>query len=146
MNNYIIDPSVFYWVNVFGCLQVVFAVIGAFVMTGCICLAVAYVMQRFNLEEPEEPEQDANRYDIQRYQRHLKSYEDDLNHVAMIRKWMIVSAVIGGVLIVSSIFIPSKQTSVEMLVARTATFDNVNWTVQQVKEVIDYIIGALKGV
>ena len=144
VNNYIIDPAVFYWVNVFGCLQVVFAVIGSLVIIGCICLVVAYVIQRYNIEEPDAPEQDANRYELQRYQNQMRSYEDNLNYIAMIRKWMIISAVIGFVLVAAAVFIPSKQTSVEMLVAKTATYDNLNWTVQQVKEVVDYIVGALK--
>lgn len=52
---------------------------------------------------------------------------------------------IGLVLIILSVFIPSKQTSIEMMVARTATFDNVDWSVQQVKEIVDYIVNALKG-
>ena len=58
---------------------------------------------------------------------------------------MMTTLIVGGVLVLISIFIPRKQTSVEMLVAKTATFDNVNWTVQQVKEIIDYIVSALKG-
>lgn len=75
----------------------------------------------------------------------MKEYEEEKEYIAAIRKWLAVTAVTGAVLCAISIFIPSKQTSVEMLVARTATFDNVNWTIDQVKEIVDYIIKALKG-
>lgn len=144
MNNYIIDPAVFYWMNVLSIVQTALAVLGAFALTGFFGLAVTYICQRSCLSIPEDPEE-GNEYDKRRYQRQMKVYVQDKEHIDIIRRWMITTAVIGLVLVIASIFIPSKQTSVEMLVARTATFDNMNWTVQQVKEIIDYIVSALKG-
>jgi len=49
-------------------------------------------------------------------------------------------------MIIFSIFIPGKTTSVEMLIAKTATFDNVNLSVQQIKDVVDYIVQAIKTI
>lgn len=144
MNNYIIDPAVFYWMNVLSAVRIVMIVIASFVLIGFICLITMYIWRRSDLNIPEDPEE-GNEYDKRRYQRQMKEYVQDKEHIEAIRKWMIATAVIGVIFGIIAIFIPSKQTSVEMLVARTATFDNVNWTVQQVKEIVDYIVSALKG-
>lgn len=144
MNNYIIDPSVFYWMNVLNTTQIVLAVIATFVLIGFLCLTATYIWQRSGLNRPEEPEE-GDDYDKRRYQRYMKEYVQEMEHIEVIRKLMIATGVIGVIFGIIAIFIPSKQTSVEMLVARTATFDNVNWTVQQVKEIVDYIVSALKG-
>ena len=146
MNNYIIDPSVFYWINVFSIIQTVLAVFGGIVIAGSIGLAITYIYKTYGLRKPEEPDRDrCSHYDVDRYNRCMKEYEEEKEYIAAIRKWLVVTAVTGAVLCAISIFIPSKQTSVEMLVARTATFDNMNWTIDQVKEIVDYIIKALKG-
>lgn len=144
MTNYIIDPAVFYWINVLSIIQTVCAVIGGFTLTGFVTLFVVYAIKRYGLSEPDKPDEDDS-YEMKIYERYLKDYEDERNNLQRIRKYMMTALIVGGLLVVLSIFIPGKQTSVEMLVAKTATFDNVNWTVQQVKEIIDYIVNALKG-
>ena len=125
MENYVINPQVFYWINVFNILQTVFAVIGVLLATGSVCLVIAWV---YNSCEAE------------------KGYEDNKDYMKICKTWAIVTGVVGFVLITASIFIPGRTTSIEMLIAKTATFDNVNWTVQQVKDVVDYIVHALKGI
>ena len=145
MTNYIIDPAVFYWINVLSIMQTVFAVIGGFALTAFIALFITSLCKRYELSEPEKPDKDS-RYDMERYQREMRFYEDDLKDLRMIKKYMVIALVAGILMVMVSIFIPGKQTSVEMLIARTATFDNVNWTAQQIKEIVDYIVNALKGV
>lgn len=145
MTNYIIDPAVFYWINVLSIIQTVCAVIGGFTLTAFISLFIASLYKRYELIEPEKPDKDS-RYDMERYQQEMRFYEDDLKDLRMIKKYMMITLVAGCLMVLVSIFIPGKQTSVEMLIARTATFDNVNWTAQQVKEIVDYIVKALKGV
>ena len=144
MTNYIIDPEVFYWMNVLSAVRIVMIVIASFVLIGFICLIVTYIWQRSGLNRPEEPEE-GNEYDKRRYQRQMKEYVQEKEYIEAIRKWMIATAVIGVIFGIIAIFIPSKQTSIEMLVARTATFENVDWTVAQVKEIVDYIVNTLKG-
>lgn len=145
MTNYIIDPAVFYWINVLSIIQTVCAVIGGFTLTAFIALFIMSLYNRYELIEPEKPDKDS-RYDMERYQQEMRFYEDDLKDLRMIKKYMMITLVAGCLMVLVSIFIPGKQTSVEMLIARTATFDNVNWTAQQIKEIVDYIVNALKGV
>ena len=144
MTNYIIEPDVFYWINVLSLMQTALAVIGGFMLTAFIALFATSLCKRYGLSEPEKPDKDS-RYDMERYQREMRYYENDLKDLRMIKKYMMITLVAGSLMVLVSIFIPGKQTSVEMLVARTATFDNVDWTVQQVKEIIDYIVSALNG-
>lgn len=131
MNNYIIDPSVFYWVNVFGSLQIVFAIFGAILTISGIGFLIGWFMyhnEKFDYDTESE------------YYIRAKRYEK------LCKQWVMVLLIIGIPLVLVSIFIPSKQTGIEMMVAKTATFENVDWTVAQVKEIIDYIVSALNGV
>ena len=83
--------------------------------------------------------------DLWEYDRDMKRRKNDLGNLRTYKKWMLFFLIPGLIFVLISIFVPGKTTSVEMLVAKTATFDNVNWTVQQVKEIIDYIVVSLKG-
>ena len=63
----------------------------------------------------------------------------------MYKKWCKIFLSFGIPFIFICVFMPSKAVCIEMLVAKTATFDNVNWTVDQLKEAVDYIVSAMKG-
>lgn len=128
MNNYVIDPSVFYWINTLGTMHTIFAIFGWFLIAAGIGTLIAYFFCVSEIDTWGEPTRT-------QYIMKSKAY----------RKGTIILFAVGILLVLASIFIPGKQTSIEMLVARTATFDNVNWTVSQVKEIIDYIVSALKG-
>ena len=45
MKNYIIDPSVFYWMNVLSIVQTVLAVLGGFILIGSFSLVVTYFLR-----------------------------------------------------------------------------------------------------
>ena len=116
MNNYIINPSVFYWINVLSILQTVLAVFGSILVLTGIGTLIGYF---YNISEHDTFAEDTKRKYIA--------------HANVCMKSTIILFCIGLPMIVISIFIPGKQTSIEMLVARNATFDNVDWTVQQVE-------------
>lgn len=124
MNNYIIDPAIFYWINTLGLLQTVMSVISFFLGVGFIICLVGFI---YNTSEAEE-------------------YTENERYAKVFKKWMIVSGIICVICMAAAIFIPGKTTSIEMLIAKTATFDNVNWSVQQVKEIVDYVVNAVKGI
>jgi len=148
--NYIIDPAVFYWINVFSILQTALAMFGVFMVIGGIVFAVVWKIVSGETNKPVEPKWDENNtfhseYELKVYTEKLHEYENAMRSLSIYRKWMKPLFIIGIAMIVISIFVPSKQTSIEMLVARTATFENVDWTVSQVKEIVDYIVNAIKG-
>lgn len=125
MSNHIIDPQIFYWMNVFESLQFVLAIIGSIFVIAFLGLIFGWIYNQGNI---------------------TAGYKESVRYATLCKRWAIVSGLCGFIMIAASIFIPGKTTSVEMLVAKTATIDNVNWTVQQVKDVVDYIVQAIKRI
>jgi len=125
MENYVINPQVFYWISVLSILQTVFATIGVIFATAFICLVTGWVYNAVEMK---------------------RGYERNALYMKVFKTWTIVTGIVSFVLITAAIFIPGRTTSIEMLIAKTATFDNVNWTVQQVKDIVDYIITAIKSI
>lgn len=136
--NYIIDPSVFYWMNVLGILQTVFAVFGAF----GLCAGISF-MGYGKMSEPEAYDKE---YDVKKASYISIVDEEKLKRFKSIIKTGVIIAAISLLFVIASIFIPGKATSIEMLVARTATYDNLNIGIDGVKELIDYIVTAIKSV
>lgn len=135
--NYIIDPAVFYWINVLGTLQTVLAVFGSLlIVTGITLILIRWYCS----DDIYDTEYDSTQH------KHVKVLDkevaDECNTMA---KWAKACIPLGVILVVASIFIPGKVTGIEMLVARTATFDNMNLTVDGIKELIDYIVTAIKS-
>lgn len=61
-----------------------------------------------------------------------------------VRKLVIPFIVLTAVLLLAGVFIPSKKTLITMKVAELATKENITLTAQQLKEIVDYIINAIK--
>lgn len=125
MTNYIINPQVFYWINVFGILQTVLAILSVVLITAFFGLVAGWIYNSCEVK---------------------RGYDDNLPYLKVFKKYAIITGIIGFILVTASIFIPGRTTSIEMMIAKAATFDNVNWTVQQVKEVVDYIVQAIKDI
>lgn len=137
MNNYIINPAVFYWINVLGTLQTLFAIVGSFLIVAGIIFIGCYYYQK-----NEAIKQEWNTKEV----KYVKTINPgDMEITKTWFKWAKVTIPFGIIFVIASIFIPGKVTSIEMLVARTATFDNVNMTVDGIKELVDYIINAIKS-
>ena len=122
--SFIIDPKVFYWISVMGILKTVTGVIGGILLTTSFGCAIAWIY----------------------YHESAKTYEGDEQWRKLLKKWTLIALSIGVPLVIASIFIPGKSTSVEMLIARTVTVENVNWSVSQVKEIVDYIVKAIQSI
>lgn len=125
MNNYIINPSIFYWINTLDSFKFILCLIGWFFICGLISAIIGWIYN---------------------YCLYNAGCEENEKYASLCKKIIIFTLVIGFILIVISTFLPSKTTSIEMLIAKTSTFDNVNWTVQQIKEVTDYIVNAIKTI
>ncbi len=125
MENYVINPQVFYWMNVFAVLQTVLAVFGGTCVVAFFGLVVGWIYNSCEVKE---------------------GYESNLFYLKACKRWAIITGIVGFTLVTAAIFIPGRTTSIEMLIAKTATFDNVDWTVQQIKDVVDYIVQAIKGI
>ena len=134
---YIIDPSVFYWINVLGILQTTLAVLGSF---GLICGIAALIGGWYGKANAYDTEYDS----VAR--KHIEVIDDREMQEAL--KWIKLGKilfVVSVIFIIASIFIPGKVASIEMLIAKTATFENVGMSVESIKELIDYIVTAIKS-
>ena len=120
MNNYIVNPSIFYWMNVLDSVRGVAAVT---LLISVACLIIALILYFVDGVEEEEDEP-------------TKQY----------RKLIFISGIVIVISILITIFIPDKRTSIEMLIARTATYENAQLTVQGIKEIVDYIVQAINGI
>ena len=113
--NYIVDPSWVYWMNTADVIKIMCLIIGgAGFVVMLIALPILY----------------GDAYDKEDYK--------------AINKWAIPVVSVSALLILAGIFIPSKQTLITMKVAELATKENVTMTAQQLKEIVDYIINAIK--
>ncbi len=113
--NYIVDPSWVYWMNISNVMKTMCLIIGGIGMAAIIIGVPVCLAEAFD--------------------------EDDY---AKLRKWAIPVASISLILILAGVFIPSKETLITMKVAELATKENITLTAQQLKEIVDYIINALK--
>lgn len=121
MNNYIINPSIFYWMNVLDSVRGVAAVT---LLISVACLIIALILYFVDGVEEEEEDEPTKQY----------------------RKLIFISGIVIVISIIITIFIPDKRTSIEMLIARTATYENAQLTVQGIKEVVDYIVQAINSI
>lgn len=116
MNGYIINPSVFYWVSVVAGLKAVCIILTVLSGAGIGVISMVWFVEGFFDEEKKTA-----------------------------IKWLtrlIIVAIVGALML---IFIPSKQTMMEMLIAKYSTYENVGMTVDGIKSVADYIIESLKS-
>lgn len=126
--NYFINPSWFYWLNVINevkgsliALLVISAILGAIGW-------IAYGMCRYSIKEwPSISEKEERAMPV----------------------WLrvaIISSIAFGILLLVNIFVPTKDTLVEMMIAKFATYENVDLTVDAIKGIADYIIEAIQTV
>lgn len=60
-------------------------------------------------------------------------------------KWIHIFLALFIVLTLISIFVPSRNTLIEMMIARNATTENATTAVEAIKSAVDYIINAIQS-
>lgn len=114
--NYIIDPMWFYWVNVVDWIK---GVVLSIAIIATVVAFIGFVIAMANKGWDSESE----------HKREMKSAR--------------ALTVISVIAFMVSAFIPSKQTLIEMQVAKFATYENAEWTVEAIKQAVDYIVEAV---
>lgn len=115
MNNYIINPMWFYWVNLLNVLHVASIVVGS---VGIIILAVFAPLYLCGALDADE--------------------EKAAKRLIKFIPWFAVVIVIG-------LLIPPKEVMYQMMVAKYITEENLAPSVDAVKSAVDYIVQAVKG-
>jgi len=114
--NYIIDPMWFYWVSVVDWLK------GAVLAIAIIATVVAFILFVTAMAD--------------------KDWDSESEHKQKMKSARALT-VISVIAFMVSAFIPSKQTLIEMQVAKFATYENAEWTVETIKQAVDYIVEAI---
>ena len=115
----IVNPAFFYWASVFSGLKV------ASLVLAIICIAALTMMFFY-------------------YDSEYCGLDDDDESAIAFRKNMKRIAVAIIVMTVIIIFVPSKQTMIEMQIAKMATGDNISAVIEKITEVAKEIIGSAK--
>jgi len=68
--------------------------------------------------------------------------EDDLQHYLSL---LIKLAVAEGIIILAATLIPTRETLIEMQIAKLVTRSNIEVAVDKIKEITDYIITSIKS-
>ena len=118
--NYIINPSWFYWLGIANGTKTMFFVIAGIAAVGTV---FGLVLMATTIE--------------------YGTNDEDYKNGKRIAK---VCGIIAVVFALVGMLIPSKQTMIEMMVAKFATYENAQWTVDAVKSVVDYIVEAIKSI
>lgn len=116
--NYIINPAWFYWANVADMLEAVSIVL-------FIISAVSFVIIGAMVLATKDFGEEDNGYKTAK----------------RLFKLCCVVLVSVGLL---AVFIPDKKTLIEMQIARYATYENAEITIDTIKGAVDYIVEAMK--
>lgn len=125
--NYIINPSWFYWLGVVNSMRGF--MLAAFIVA-IIVIGVSLILILWNTSMIRE----------------FPSLSDDeRKNVRFFTKALKVAI---GVCVASGlflVFVPSKETLIEMMIAKQATYENATWTVDALKSAVDYVVQAIQS-
>lgn len=124
MMEYLINPIWFYFLGICDSLKTVATVIAVVSGVCYIVFIVAYFYERT----------EAILYELECDQEYAKLWKS-------CQKWC---GVIFAVTLPCAIFCPDRPMLIGMQVASLATKGNIEWTVEQLKSVIDYIVECVK--
>lgn len=124
--NYIINPIWFYFLSISDGLRTVAVVAMAIGCCGVIVYFIGSLMKQVNARYGED--------------------DPDYRFGLALLKYGRLSLIGLLVAIVIYIFVPSKDTLIEMQVAKFATYDNAEWTIDAIKNSVDYIVQAIQSI
>ena len=125
--NYIINPSWFYWLGVVESMR--YFMIAAFIISiAAIIVSIIIVPVDMRMIRDFPDMSDDERKSVQFFTKVLKA--------------AIWALVISGLIL---LFAPSKETLIEMMIAKQATYENATWTLDALKSAVDYVIQAIQS-
>ena len=125
--NYIINPSWFYWLGVVQSMRgfMLAAFIVAIIIVGVSLIIIPVEVKMIQ----DFPTMCADERKVVRF-------------FTKALKVAIGVSVAAGLFLV---FVPSKETLIEMMVAKQATYENATWTVDALKSAVDYVVQAIQS-
>lgn len=62
------------------------------------------------------------------------------------KKLVVICTIIFAISVLGSIFIPTEETMLKIMIAKHATKENLGMTVEGIKSAVDYIMNAIKEI
>lgn len=125
--NYIINPSWFYWLGVVESMRH-FMVAALIISIALIIVSLIIIPVNINMIREFPDMSDDERKTVQFFTKALKI--------------AIAALIISGLILM---FVPSKETLIEMMIAKQATYENATWTLDALKSAVDYVIQAIQS-
>lgn len=125
--NYIINPSWFYWLGVVHSMRGF--MLTAFIVS-IIIIGVALIIIPVN---------------VKLIQDYPSISDDERKAVRFFTKALKVGIGVSVVAALFLVFVPSKETLIEMMIAKQATYENATWTVDTLKSAVDYVVQAIQS-
>ena len=114
MNEYIINPAWFYWIDIVSGIKIIMALLAVAALIATLITAL------------------------------ISFDETDTDTSKNFEKKALKMLIVTIVCIIIALFIPSKEILIEMQIAKYATWENAEWTADAIKDVVDYIVNAIK--
>lgn len=127
MSILIINPSWFYWLGVVNSMRGFMLV--AFIVA-IILIGVSLIIIPVN---------------VKLIQDYPSISDDERKAVRFFTKALKVASSVCIVAGLFLVFVPSKETLIEMMVAKQATYENATWTVDALKSAVDYVVQAIQS-
>lgn len=125
--NYIINPSWFYWLGVVHSMRGFMLV--AFIVA-IIIIGVSLIIIPVN---------------VKLIQDYPSICDDEKKAVRFFTKALKIAIGVCVASGLSLVFVPSKETLIEMMIAKQATYENATWTVDALKSAVDYVVQAIQS-
>ena len=122
--NYIINPMWFYWANVVDAMETTVLVVFAFSFA---CFIVSLCATFYNFVEKE-------------------SWSSNEKYYRYFKRIAIITGIISLIFAILLIFIPDKTTLITIMVAKFATYENAELTVDAIKSAVDYIVQSINSI
>lgn len=117
MSGYIINPMWFYWVDVLDGMKQVFFILACIIGVGGFMGGLIYSVDNYKIDDEEKPK---------------------------LIRWVKIWAVTISMLILLTVLIPSKETMIQMQLAKFGTYENVERAIEAIQDATDYILEHLK--
>lgn len=123
MNEVLINPMVFYLVELCGTLRTVFSIASAFAIVSLFCFVVGIF---YNADL-------------------APSCKENREYLRICQKGAKITVPILLATLVLFVVIPSTNTAIAMIASKYVTQANVDAAIEGLKSVVDYIVTAIKG-
>lgn len=124
--NYIIDPMMFYWMDILNAVEVfAFIMVMLFGIT-TILMIIGIIGLTCDIDGRDE-----------------QFCRSEIAMRKTLLKWLPLVIILFVLSVLIDLLVPSKDTMLYMLIAHTATIENCELTIDGIKAIVDYIIEAM---